>query len=76
MPDKTLLAFADHGQVPRLLPDDGGDVDHELDRFTQAGIDLDALALRLQQEGAAAFNASWAKLLDCIARKQHRLGAA
>jgi transaldolase len=76
MPDTTLLVFADHGQVRGLLPEDGGDVDQELDRFTQAGIDLDALALRLQQEGATAFSASWAKLLDCIARKRHLLAAA
>jgi transaldolase len=76
MPDKTLLAFADHGQVPRLLPAAGGDVDQELDRFRQAGIDLDALALRLQQDGAAAFSASWGKLLDCIAGKRERLAAA
>jgi transaldolase len=76
MPDATLLAFADHGQVGGLLPDDGGDADQTLDRFTQAGIDLDALARRLQQEGVAAFSASWARLLDCIARQQHRLAAA
>src|SRR5204862_5256266 len=76
MPDTTLLAFADHGQVRGLLPDDGGDVDQKLARFTQAGIDLDALALRLQQEGAAVFSGSWAKLLDCIAGKERRLAAA
>jgi len=76
MPDITLLAFADHGQVRSLLPEDGGDIEQTLDRFGQAGIDLDALALRLQQEGAAAFSASWAKLLDCIARKRERLAAA
>jgi transaldolase len=76
MPDTTLLAFADHGHLRGLLPADGGDVDQTLDRFTQAGIDLDALALRLQQEGAAAFSASWAKLLACIARKRDLLAAA
>jgi transaldolase len=76
MPDTTLLAFADHGHLRGLLPDDSGDVDQTLDRFTQAGIDLDALALRLQQDGVTAFSASWAKLLDCIDRKQHRLAAA
>ena len=76
MPDATLHAFADHGHLRGLLPDDGGDVDQTLDRFTRAGIDLDALALRLQQEGAAAFSASWAKLLDCIARKRDLLAAA
>jgi transaldolase len=76
MPDKTLLAFADHGHLRGLLPDDGGDADQTLDRFTREGIDLDALALRLQLEGAAAFSASWAKLLDCIARKRDLLAAA
>jgi transaldolase len=76
MPDTTLLAFADHGHMRGLLRDDGGDVDETLARFTRAGIDLDALALRLQQEGAAAFSASWAKLLDCIARKRDLLAAA
>jgi transaldolase len=76
MPDTTLLAFDDHGRVRGLLRDDGGDVDETLARFTQAGIDLDALALRLQQEGAAAFSASWAKLLDCIAHKRDLLAAA
>jgi transaldolase len=76
MPDSTLLAFADHGRVGRLLPEDGGDVDGTLERFTKAGVDLDALGLRLQQEGAIAFSASWAKLLDCIARKRDRLAAA
>jgi transaldolase len=76
MPDGTLHAFAEHGQVRGLLPDDGGDADRTLDRFTQAGIDLDALALRLQQEGAAAFRVSWTRLLDCIARKRRLLAAA
>jgi transaldolase len=73
MPDTTLLAFDDHGHVRGLVRDDGEDVDETLARFTQAGIDLDALALRLQREGAAAFSASWAKLLDCIAHKRDLL---
>jgi transaldolase len=76
MPDATLHAFADHGHLRGQLPRDGGTVDQTLERFTQADIDLDALALRLQQEGAAAFSASWAKLLDCIDRKRDLLAAA
>jgi transaldolase len=76
MPDATLHAFADHGQLHGLLPDDGGDADQTLDRFTRAGVDVEALALRLQQEGAAAFRVSWARLLDCIARKRRLLTAA
>src|ERR671935_2674045 len=76
MPDTTLLAFADHGHLRGLFPVDGGDVDQTLERFTQAGVDLDALALRLQQEGAAAFSASWAKLLHRIAQIRDLLAAA
>jgi transaldolase len=76
MPDTTLLAFADHGHLHGLLPDPDVNVDQTLYQFARAGIDLDALAVRLQQEGAAAFSASWAKLLDCIARKRDLLAAA
>jgi transaldolase len=76
MPDTTLLAFADHGQVRSLLSDDVRDVETTLAGFTAAGVDLDALALRLQQEGVEAFRASWAKLLDCIAHKRRLLTAA
>jgi transaldolase len=76
MPDATLHAFADHGRVHDLLPDDGGDADQTLGRFEQAGIDLDALAFQLQQEGAAAFRVSWTNLLDCIARKRRLLTTA
>jgi transaldolase len=76
MPDATLHAFAAHGQLHGLLPDDGGDADDTLDQFTEAGVEVDALALRLQQEGAAAFRASWTKLLDCITRKRQLLTAA
>jgi transaldolase len=76
MPDATLLAFADHGAVRSPLSADGGDAEQVLDAFSTAGIRLEALALRLQQDGAAAFRKSWASLLDCIARKRDRLLAA
>jgi transaldolase len=69
IPEKTLLALADHGEIDAMLPHDGGDAEDVLDRFTQAGVDLDALAARLQQDGAAAFVKSWDGLLACIAQK-------
>jgi|ERR1051326_1466708 transaldolase len=73
MPDKTLLALADHGDIGAMLAHDGGDAEEVLDRFTQAGIDLDALAADLQREGAAAFVKSWDELLACIAKKNETL---
>jgi transaldolase len=66
MPDKTLHAFADHGKVGEPLPDDGGDWEQALKANQDAGVDTDALALRLQKEGADAFVKSWTDLLDTI----------
>jgi transaldolase len=73
MPDKTLLAFADHGEVGHPLPADGGDAEEVLTRFADAGIDVDELAARLQREGAEAFDASWRDLLGSIGSEAERL---
>jgi transaldolase len=73
MPEKTLLALADHGEIGAMLPHDGGDADEVLDRFTQAGVDLNALAADPQREGAAGFVKSWEDLLACIAEKSAML---
>ena len=70
IPDKTLAAFADHGKARVALAADGGDCDQVLAQFKQAGIDLDALAERLQREGAEAFVASWKKLMQGIEGKR------
>jgi transaldolase len=69
MPEGTLKAFADHGRVSEPLPPDGGDSEEVLAEFTKAGIDVDALAVRLQQEGAGSFVKSWTDLMDCIDAK-------
>ncbi len=71
MPEKTLLAFADHGRVGTPLPADRGDP--ELAEFSRAGIDLDALALTLQRQGAASFTKSWQDLMQCVASKGEQL---
>jgi transaldolase len=73
MPEKTLLALADHGETGAMLPPDGGDAEEILGRFTKAGVDLDALAAELQRDGAAAFVKSWEDLLRCIADKSATL---
>jgi transaldolase len=75
MPDKTLLAFADHGEVAEPLPADGGDASEVLAAFEQAGIDVDALSRRLQTEGAETFVKSWQELLATIESESERLAA-
>jgi transaldolase len=76
MPDDTLEAFYDHGEVGDPLHEDGGDVDAKLARFTQAGVDLDALAARLQRDGAASFVNDWNDLLARISTQTSSLTGA
>jgi transaldolase len=66
MPEATLKAFADHGEVGRVLPADGGDCEDALARFAEAGIDVDAMAARLQDEGTTSFVKSWDDLMGVI----------
>jgi transaldolase len=76
IPDKTLLAVADHGSVRGVMPADGGDAEAVISTFAQAGIDVDALATELQLQGAQSFSKSWKDLMDCIADKRRALKAA
>jgi transaldolase len=69
MPEGTLNAFAEHGEVGEILAPDGGDCETVLASFVKAGIDVDALAARLQDEGAASFVKSWNDLMACIESK-------
>lgn len=66
MPEGTLLAFADHGQVSGPIPPDGGDSGEVLAAYTEAGFDLSELAARLQTEGKQAFVDSWEALISSI----------
>jgi len=76
MPEKTLHALADHGEIGRMLAPDGGDAEMELAEFGKAGIDTEALAEQLQREGADAFVKSWDDLLACIKDKSAALRKA
>jgi transaldolase len=69
MPEKTLLAFADHGDVGAPLAVDGGDAEEVLASYERAGVDVEALAAQLQEEGATAFAKSWNGMLARIAQK-------
>jgi transaldolase len=70
IPDKTLLAFADHGKLGPMMPVDGGDAEGVIEAFRDEGVDVDALAARLQREGADAFSKSWNLLLSRIEDKR------
>lgn len=75
MPEKTLLAFADHGQLHGVMATDGGDSETTLAQIGKAGVDIDALAAKLQLDGAESFVKSWRQLLQRIADKASALDA-
>ncbi len=75
MPEATLKAFADHGKLGAPMTADGGDGAAVLATFTAAGIDLDALAATLQDEGGASFTKSWTELLSVIESKSAAVSA-
>jgi transaldolase len=76
IPEKTLVAFADHGKVGEPMRPDGGDAEATIAQFGQAGIDVDALAAQLQRDGADAFAKSWSDLMSQIAAKSDVLAKA
>lgn len=76
MPEKTLLAFADHGAVHGVMPEDGGDAELLLSDFALAGIDIVALASQLQKDGAHAFTRSWFDLLALIDARSTQIKGA
>jgi transaldolase len=75
IPEKTLLAFADHGKVGATLPADGGYAEGVLDEFKREGVDDEALAARLQREGVQAFAKSWSGLMERIREKSSQPAA-
>jgi transaldolase len=73
MPDATLLAFADHGEITGVMAENGGDAEAVLAEFGRAGIDVAPLADQLQRDGAEAFVRSWHELLERIEAKSEAL---
>jgi transaldolase len=76
IPEKTLLAFAEHGKVKNVLPLDEGYAEAVLAEFIREGVDIEALAADLQREGTAAFAESWRDLMYRIASKREALAKA
>ena len=73
MPEGTLKALADHGDLSEIMSADGGDCEAVLDQFAAAGIDIDDLGAKLQDEGAKSFVSSWNDLMEVIASKSASL---
>jgi transaldolase len=76
MPEGTLKALADHGDLSEIMSADGGDCEAVLDEFAAAGIDIDDLAAKLQDDGAKSFVSSWNDLMEVIASKSAALAKA
>ena len=76
MPESTLKALADHGSLGEMLTADGGDSEAVLAQFGVSGVDVDALASQLQDEGAKSFVSSWQELMGVIAGKSATLAKA
>ena len=76
MPENTLKAFADHGEIGQPMSPDGGDCEAVLAKFNKAGIDTAALADKLQDDGAEAFVKSWNELIEVIESKTAALAGA
>ena len=76
MPEGTLKALADHGEISEIMSADGGDCEAVLGQFAKAGFDVDALAVQLQEEGAKSFVNSWNELMGVIASKSATLKKA
>lgn len=73
MPEKTLHALAEHGKLHSVMATDGSNAETKLSAFEKAGVDLQALALKLQKDGAQAFVESWQELLKRIVDKSRKL---
>ncbi len=76
MPEATLRAFGEHGVAGAVLPRDGADCEQVIAAHGRAGIDIDALAAKLQVDGAKAFVDSWHDLIGAIDTKGSKLKAA
>jgi transaldolase len=73
MPEATLKAFGDHGELADVISPEQSDVETVMQQFREAGIDVDALGVELQTEGAKSLVKYWDELMDVITSKSTEL---
>lgn len=74
MPEKTLLAFAEEGNAQSYFHQSNENLNDEVvEALSQKGITINALAEKLQKDGAAAFNVSWENLIQSISQKRKEI---
>ena len=75
MPEKTLMAFAEQGRVGDPMPVDGGYAEQTIAEIRREGVDVEALADKLQKDGGDSFAKSWSTLLGGLEEKVTALTA-
>jgi transaldolase len=73
MPEATLNALGEHGEIGATMPVDGGSSGKILGEFAKAGIKVEALAAQLQEQGAKSFVSAWTDLLVVICSKSREI---
>ena len=76
IPEKTLLAFAEHGKIRNVLPIDLSSIEameEVIAEFNREGVNDEVLAAKLQREGTESFAKSWNDLIACITSKSDAL---
>jgi transaldolase len=73
MPESTLNALGDHGEIGATMPTDGGNSEKILGEFAKAGIKVKTLAEQLQEQGTKSFVSAWTDLLVVICSKSREL---
>jgi transaldolase len=77
MPEATLRAVADHGEVRGDTIRDGYAAAHKVfDELRQAGIDMSDVALVLEKQGVESFAKSWEELIASVTEQLEKAGAS
>jgi transaldolase len=76
MPEETIVAFQDHGEVALTLEQDLDEAKRVFEQIAEAGVDYDDVVAVLEQEGVQKFSDSFAELLDGVRAKRGELVSA
>jgi transaldolase len=76
MPEKTMDAFADHGEVRGdTVTGTGAEAQEVFDQLSAAGVDLEDVFLVLESEGVDKFKKSWTELVETVSGQMEKAKA-